>query len=40
MYSSYDIVSVRGHYEIYDAEGRFVCSADTKSEALAELSAA
>ena len=33
----YDIISVRGHYEVYDSCGRFVCSADTRSEALAEL---
>lgn len=33
----YDIISVRGHYEVYDIEGNFVCSADTRSEALSEL---
>lgn len=40
MYYGYDIIPVRGHYEVYDAEGNFICSADTKSEALSELSAA
>lgn len=33
----YTIVSVRGHYEVYDQSGRFLFSADTKSEALREL---
>lgn len=36
----YEIIPVRGHYEVYDAEGRFICSADTRSEALQELDAA
>ena len=36
----YDIVSVRGHYEVYDSQGNFICSADTKSEAISELEAA
>ena len=31
MYYGYDIIPVRGHYEVYDAEGNFICSADTKS---------
>lgn len=33
----YDIISVRGHYEVYDAAGAFLFSADTKAEALREL---
>ena len=40
MYSNYDIIPVREHYEVYDADGRFVFSADTRTEALQELSAA
>ena len=36
----YDIVPVRGHYEVYDIQGNFICSADTRSEAIAELEAA
>ncbi len=39
MYTSYDIIPVRGHYEVYDADGNFVCSADTRTEALEELAA-
>jgi hypothetical protein len=39
MFSGYDIIPVRGHYEVYDADGNFVCSADTRSEALEELAA-
>lgn len=31
------IVSVRGHYEVFDAAGRFLFSADTRAEALREL---
>ena len=34
---SYDIIPVRGHYEVYDKRGNFVCSADTRAEALSEL---
>ncbi len=37
---SYDIIPIRGHYEVYDAEGHFVCSADSYSEAMSELEAA
>ncbi len=37
MLFGYDIISVRGHYEVYDAEGSFVCSADTRSEAISEI---
>ena len=40
MNCSYDILPVRGHYEVYDADGNFVCSADTRAEALRELTAA
>ncbi len=39
MDNNYDIIPVRGHYEVYDAKGNFICSADTRSEALAELAA-
>ena len=39
MNSSYDILPVRGHYEVYDADGNFVCSADTRAEALRALAA-
>lgn len=28
---------VRGHIEVYDAQGRFLFSADTMAEAMAEL---
>ena len=40
MNSGYKIIPVRGHYEVYDANGNFICSADTRSEALEELEAA
>ncbi len=33
----YEIIPVRGHYEVYDASGNFICSADTRHEALSEL---
>lgn len=36
----YRIISVAGHYEVYDNSGCFVLSADTRREAIAELSAA
>ncbi len=35
MYCS--IIPVRGHYEVYDANGEFLFSADTKAEAIQEL---
>ena len=35
----YDIISVRGHYEVYSAAGDFLFSADTEAEALRELAA-
>ena len=38
--SNYNIMAIRGHYEVYDAEGNFVCSADSYSEAISEISAA
>lgn len=38
--SNYKIMAIRGHYEVYDAEGNFVCSADTYSEAIGEINAA
>ena len=37
---AYKIISVRGHYEVYDRRGNFICSADTRSEAEEELDAA
>lgn len=40
MNYGYEIISVRGHYEVYDVNGNFICSADTRSEALEELEAA
>ena len=40
MERGYVIVAVRGHYEVYDQAGAFICSADTRSEALRELEAA
>ncbi len=40
MTQHYDIIPIRGHYEVYDAEGKFLFSADTRSEALRELDAA
>lgn len=38
--SNYSIMAIRGHYEVYDADGNFVCSADSYSEAISEISAA
>ena len=38
--SCFDIIPVRGHYEVYDGDGKFVCSADSYSEAVWELNAA
>ena len=40
MAASYDIIPVRGHYEVYDADGQFLFSADSRSEAIQELAAA
>ena len=40
MDRGYDIIPVRGHYEVYDTDGQFLFSADTRSEALEELAAA
>lgn len=37
MYYGYEIIPVRGHYEVFDESGRFVFSADTRSEAVSEL---
>ena len=31
------IVSIRGHYEVFAADGSFLFSADTKAEAMKEL---
>lgn len=36
----FNIQFVRGHVEVYDGAGRFLFSADTEGEALAELAAA
>ena len=36
LWSMY-ILCVRGHYEIYRADGAFYCSADTRREALEEI---
>lgn len=33
------VISARGYYAVYASDGRFLCSADTKSEALEELEA-
>lgn len=33
----WNIINVRGHYEVYTADGRFLFSADTKREAMEEL---
>ncbi len=33
------IVAAKGYYEVYAADGAFVCSADTKAEAMEELEA-
>lgn len=34
----WSIVSVKGHYEVYAADGSFLFSTDTKAEAMEELS--
>ena len=39
MSNTYDIVSVRGHYEVYH-NGKFIFSADTMSEAVREIRSA
>lgn len=33
------IIAAKGYYEVYAADGRFLCSADTKAEAMEELDA-
>ena len=33
------IIVAKGYYEVYAADGRFLCSADTKAEAMEELDA-
>lgn len=33
----YIIRAVRGHYEVYSLEGRFLCSGDTEAEAIATM---
>lgn len=37
MNYGYDIIPVRGHYEVFDQNGNFIFSADTRSEAISEL---
>ena len=32
-----NIISVRGHYEVFAADGSFLFSADTRAEAMEEL---
>ncbi len=34
---AYDIIWKNGHVEVYDAQGRFCFSADSRREALEEL---
>ncbi len=34
---NYRIICTRGHYEVSDAQGKFLFSADTEREAEAEL---
>lgn len=36
MGKTYNIIPVNGHYEVY-RNGKFVCSADTMSEAVREI---
>lgn len=31
------IISIKGHYEVFAADGAFLFSADTKAEAIEEL---
>lgn len=33
----YKIIAIRGHYEVYDSNGNFCCSADTYGEAKREI---
>jgi len=33
----FEIKSVKGHVEVFDAEGRFIFSADTEQEARREI---
>ena len=33
----WSIIPVKGHYEVYAADGSFLFSADTKAEAMREL---
>lgn len=33
----YEIAHVRDHYEVYDSNGNFYCSADTYGEAMSEI---
>ena len=35
---SLNIIAVRGYYEVYTVEGDFLFSADTRAEALEEIS--
>lgn len=31
------VVAAAGHYEVYSNDGSFICSADTKAEAMEDL---
>lgn len=33
----YKIICVRGHYEAYDNQGKFICSGDTLMEVASEI---
>lgn len=35
--SEYKIIHTHGHYEVYDSNGNFFCSADTYHEAEKEI---
>lgn len=34
---AFKIISIRGHYEAYDANGNFICSGDTWKEVAEEV---
>jgi hypothetical protein len=36
MYPEYEIIAVKGHYEVY-RDGQFFCTADTHFEAAKEI---
>jgi hypothetical protein len=37
MIEQYSIIPVRGHFEVYDSNGNFFCSADSYPEAQREI---